>query len=100
MNRRYSMIKLATGDWLLPSNDLRTLWRICREPDGWWTSMRLLEDYNTDGFPLLERDQLGTIIGIMPTSSLEWTYAEWETYGQGYTTRREAVADLPEQVPA
>jgi hypothetical protein len=34
MDRNYSLIKIAQGDYLLPSNDGQTLWRIRRYEDG------------------------------------------------------------------
>jgi hypothetical protein len=34
MNRNYSLIKVSQGDYLLPSNDGQTLWRIRRYQDG------------------------------------------------------------------
>lgn len=32
--RKYAMTRIATGDYLLPSNDARTIWRIERYTDG------------------------------------------------------------------
>jgi hypothetical protein len=32
--RKYQMVRLGAGDWLLPSNDLTTLWRFRRYQDG------------------------------------------------------------------
>jgi hypothetical protein len=32
--RKYAMAKVAPGDYLLPSNDGRTLWRLVRHEDG------------------------------------------------------------------
>ncbi len=32
--RTYALVKVAAGDWLLPSNDARTLWRLQRYEDG------------------------------------------------------------------
>lgn len=33
-DRTYALTKLAPGDYLMPSNDTRTLWRIARYTDG------------------------------------------------------------------
>lgn len=33
MERTWAMTKLRTGDWALPSNSGKTLWRICRNPN-------------------------------------------------------------------
>lgn len=37
--RKYALMKLAPGDWLLPSNDHKTLWRIATYTDGPSTGM-------------------------------------------------------------
>lgn len=34
MERKFQMVRLSAGDWLLPDNDERTLWRIQRYDDG------------------------------------------------------------------
>lgn len=34
MERKYALTRLAAGDYLLPSNDARTIWRIRRYVDG------------------------------------------------------------------
>jgi hypothetical protein len=33
-DRKYALTRLAPGDYLLPSNDARTLWRIAKYTDG------------------------------------------------------------------
>ena len=33
MERKYALTKVAAGDYLLPSNDAKTLWRIARYLD-------------------------------------------------------------------
>lgn len=53
MERKYALTKLASGSYLLPSNDARTLWHIYRFEDGrshgldepdrdWWACARFL----------------------------------------------------------
>lgn len=32
--RKYALTKVGKGDWLLPSNDGRTIWRIAQYEDG------------------------------------------------------------------
>lgn len=34
VERKYAMTRLGAGDYLLPSNDARTVWRISRYEDG------------------------------------------------------------------
>lgn len=40
--RKYQMTKLHDGSYLLPSNDAKTLWRLAKGADGWYSHSRLM----------------------------------------------------------
>jgi len=104
MERKYVLTKLREGDYLLPSNDAGTIWRLAsHEEDGsgeykdsrgrwhkitgtWWSAY-----YMAAGkFSSLVESDLTTDEDI-----LDWD--EWEIWAWGaYRTRAAAIADLPE----
>jgi hypothetical protein len=80
--RLYRMMRIGAGDYLLPSNDLRTLWRISTYDD---------ED-------ITECDRAITVWGVAsrpyPRSPdyidlADW--AGWEQYSYGHRTRKGAI---------
>lgn len=83
-HRKFMLTKIAAGDWLLPGNDGKTLWRI-----------RLYEDGPTHGMEIpVDRDFWGIWKWtgrpgedyVDPTSIDHWDFFEGL-----YDTRREAV---------
>lgn len=87
--RKYALTKVDKGDYLLPSNDRATLWRIAVYVDGpssgltdWpkdktlWGLWRFIGRPVTDGLTL----DLG---------DLDW--GEWECVEQGFATRQDAI---------
>lgn len=89
--RRYALRKLETGDYVLPSNDLSILWRICAvdEPTtaSDLTSMERLWDLYRwrHPAPIVEEDVAESIIED------DWT--EWECVGSGFPTRAYAIEE-------
>ena len=104
MERKYVITKLREGDYLLPSNDAQTIWRLAshteegtgeyRDKRGkwrpvtgtWWSAyyMRASKFSALVDSPTLTEDDI-----------LGWD--EWETWAWGaYRTRAAAIADLPE----
>lgn len=84
--RKHSLVKIRASDYLLLSNDGRTLWRIYRyddrwpNEDMWWATARY------DGTPeqAIEDDELEHAWD-------RWITAEWYV-----TTRREAIEKVLE----
>lgn len=96
--RRYALIKIGAGDYLLPSNDGKTLWRIRRYLDGpSWGLDQLRNDrwfwcVNkwTGGEP---GDDVGEL--YVDSVSVEGPNGsdEWECWSASHDTRREAIDD-------
>jgi hypothetical protein len=78
--RRYVLTRIAAGDYVVPSNDGRTLWRIYEydeAPEGagrFWAAARW-----TRPMP----------VGEIPEDFLDWD--NWETYAGPLRTRAEAI---------
>lgn len=82
--RKYAMTKLAPGDWLLPDNDGKRLWRIARYEDG---PSHGLEDWPKD------REVWGIWRWLEPRHGTidpdDW--AEWEMWEGSCQTRQDAI---------
>lgn len=94
--RKYRMTRITSGDYLLPSNDLRTLWRIFRytehgdaswvDSDGdehvirgeWWACARY------------ERRFHGKLDIVQDPDFFEWG-SHWLHWSGPFATRQEAV---------
>lgn len=78
-DRKYPLSKIASGDYLLPSNDGRRLWRIL-----------YAQDDETGASWMIMRWLGGPIPSIVTERELlDW--ALWESWDFGYRTRREAI---------
>jgi len=104
MERKYVITKLREGDYLLPSNDTETIWRLVsyvedgsgqyqdkrgklRPITGTWWSVYYMR---AGKFASLVESDLTSNEDI-----LDWD--EWESWAWGaYRTRAAAIADLPE----
>lgn len=74
VERKYALTKFQEGDYLLPSNDGATLWRICRgQPNEGWELWRWTHRVGPNA----------------PTVSPEW--ADWEFYEGYHKTRASAI---------
>lgn len=92
--RRYAMIRVRAGDYLLPSNDTQTLWRITSyAEDG--TLVHVLPDGS-------ERVVLGTFWQTAKCNRRDWLdlndydmldWDHWDHWAMGFRTRRAAVED-------
>lgn len=82
--RVWRMRRLGPGDYILPSNDLQTLWRICKEaqPDGddTWDLFRWRKPA-----PIIEEDVALAIVED------DWT--DWSCAMSGLRTRAAAVEE-------
>jgi len=83
--RRYALTKVEAGDYLLPSNDARTLWRIVRGD----------ENAGEENERLISVWQLWRYYGRvgnppnLPDDFLEWS--EWELCESWCETRADAI---------
>lgn len=80
--RTYRMIRLGSGDYLLPSNDAKTLWRIARyvEDDG----DELWGVWHWDGgMPTVDQIAAALDEGM-------WTDS-WEYWDGGFRKRQDAI---------
>lgn len=107
---RHRKIRRGPGDYLLVSDDRRTLWHIYRhEEDGtlvrgswpneepitgtYWSADRLHRDSTMEG-PLVERNDDGTISKVAHPSVDAWMWAEWDSVVSLCSTMREALEGL------
>jgi hypothetical protein len=81
IRRKYALTKIKRGDYLLPSNDGRTIWRLCAYEDG-------IEQG-------LDHD-LGTVWGVWKWTGSGTTvdpedWGAWEMWEGSLRTRAEAI---------
>ena len=86
-DRKYAMTKIAAGDYILPSNDAQTIWRIQRYTDG--PSFGLVDWPRDRELWSVARWTGKTGPGCFIDTSLEST--RWEEVGTSFSTRREAI---------
>lgn len=67
--RKYALIKIKTGDYLLPGNDGRTLWRLAKGEQPIWSDDGVLLDGSSPVWELFRWREL------IPT---EVNYLVWE----------------------
>ncbi len=85
--RKYAMTRVGTGDYLMPSNDGKTLWRFTRYTDGpsfgldHWSRDRELWRILKWADPL----DVGEYVD---TSLDDW---RWECFDDGYDKRGDAI---------
>ena len=95
-DRKYRMIRVGAGDYLLPSNDKVTLWRIYSyEEDGsaeyqdsrgkwrtvtgtFWATAKFARPFTPD-----------TLADDLPDDPTDWEH--WETWDVGHRTRQSAI---------
>lgn len=88
--RKFALSKIAAGDYLLPSNDGQTIWRIFKYEDG---PSHGLADWDRDrGFWALWRwaePFTGAKRGYVDTQ--DWS--RWEHCSDMHATRADAISD-------
>lgn len=85
MERKYVLTKIAAGDYALPSNDGKTIWRIARYEDG--PSHGL--DWPRDRVIWGVWKYLGHDIPTLYGEICDWE--NWSYWGGHYETRNDAI---------
>lgn len=93
--RKYAMTRLAAGDYLLPSNDGRTLWRLERYEDG--AAHGLVVGYQLRPFWRVSSTPMPGN-GYVDVAYLE--QYRWTEHAQWLPTRAAAVAVMEDAQPA
>lgn len=87
VKRKYALIRVATGDYLLPGNDAATLWRIARYTDGPSSGLEIPRD----------REFWGAWKFRKPLARAIWDeraiddWDLWSHEGAHFATRAEAI---------
>lgn len=84
--RKYAMTKIAPGDWLLPSNDAETIWRIAVYQDGPSSGLDCFDRDRDFWGCWYWRDELDSSV---PIDATDWD--RWEFYAGLHNTRAEAM---------
>lgn len=90
--RKYALIRVAAGDYLLPSNDLKTLWRIrsYREyGDAYWVDVDGKEHVVKGIFWEASRYFDGPMAAVDDDDLLDRD--RWQSYSDSHRTRQEAI---------
>lgn len=87
VERTYQLTKVRPGDWLLPSNDAKQIWRVCRYRDGADYGLADVKG-NWDVWAVWRWTDPVTINGFVDVE--DWS--RWESVSDGYKTRRDAIA--------
>ena len=84
--RRFALIKIRAGDWLLASNDGKQLWRIYRyEERGQRGDRAITESYWACAL------YLGSLDEAIEEEDLEHDWSRWETTDFWLGTRQDAI---------
>jgi hypothetical protein len=93
--RKFALTKVAPGDYLLPGNDERSLWRIAQYQDGESFGLDMTGDRTYWGAWIYTRR--GAILALLPEDFLEWDY--WQMEASSCRTRAEAIAEVERMMP-
>lgn len=95
--RKFALVKVAAGDWLLPSNDERTLWRLRRYEDG--PSYGLDPEVFPTDFSAWQlwryRHPLVAAVRRVDDDLHDWD--QWDLISQHHKTRGEAIDEAMKQ---
>lgn len=91
--RKYAMTRVRAGDYLLPSNDGKTLWRIAsyhEDGSAEWQDERGQWHKVVGTFWQTAKYRHGVPrVGLLDEDFLDWN--EWHTWETNLRTRKEAV---------
>jgi hypothetical protein len=94
VTERFQMIRVSAGDYLLPANDLVTLWRVYaydEHGDAVWVDEEGKEHEIRGRFWGLAKRPMPTDEAqlLADDAFLEWEH--WSTWADGFATRRDAI---------
>ena len=94
--RKYALTRIKAGDYLLPGNDGRTLWRIYSyEEDGsgeWCVNGKWVKITGTY-WGVMKYDPYGVVdFSNLPDDFLEWD--RWSSWGSLLATRQAAINEV------
>lgn len=98
VERKYGLTKIKSGDWLLPSNDAQTMFRLSTYVDGPTNGLDIPKDrefWMVHSMSVKDFERLadygGTDIYGEPTNPLEWEH--WEYQAGLLESRKEAIEE-------
>ena len=98
--RNYAMIRVGAGDWMLPSNDAQTMWRLAAyEEDGsaWRTDEQGREHQIVGRFWSVYRMTMSKLQALVnsPVTDDEdiLDFSEWEHWAGGFGSRKAAIEE-------
>jgi len=95
--RRYALVRVGKGDYLLPSHDLQTLWRIrsyLEDGSAFWVDEKGAEHEIRGTFWSVHRYSGTPAQAADDDDLLDPDESDrWSAWGYGFRTRQEAVAD-------
>lgn len=88
--RKYALTKIKRGDYLLPSNDAKTVWRLATYRDS------TLSAVGTTGGRLNERDWWGVWKWTGPLDAVDigdaaWDNGQWQSWDTLLETQAQAI---------
>lgn len=93
--RKYTLSRVRAGDYLLPSNDLTTLWRICSyEEDGsaaWQDDAGKWHTVTGTHWQTAKYNRPIPTGELLDEDFLDWD--RWDWWAMGFRTRAAAIKD-------
>jgi hypothetical protein len=82
--RIYAMAMMEPGDWVFPSNDRETMWRVTRYDDPEFDGQR--QGWQVHRIPFAD---LQAMLDKAWETPLDWSH--WEYFAGGFRTKKEAA---------
>lgn len=90
MERKYAITKIEAGDYILPSNDAKTLWRIQKLGSVGGSEDNVEWDWSEAGWYVSKYNQY--VDQTLQIDVDDWSF--WTDWSGPYATRAEAVKDV------